>query len=81
MVGYYSDRKFKDNLYPDSYKESYKVLKNPMVPGKDLSPRKREFIVAKSDGEYLTSSKVSDKIYKEFQKKFVRLLNKRIRKK
>jgi len=41
----------------------------------------RKFIVAKSDGEYLTSSRVSDKIYKEFQKKFVNLLSKRIRKK
>ena len=46
-----------------------------------IQVRQRKFIVGKSDGEYLTSSKVSDKIYEEFQKKFVRLLNKRIRKK
>ena len=74
-------KKHREGEYIWKEKTSYKVLKNPMVPAKDLSPRKREFIVAKSDGEYLTSSKVSDKIYKEFQKKFVRLLNKRIRRK
>ena len=45
MVGYYSDRKFKDNLYPDSYKESYKVLKKMNNPDmeffllSDESPR------------------------------------------
>ena len=45
MVGYYSDRKIKDNLYPDSYKESYKVLKKMNNPDmeffllSDESPR------------------------------------------
>jgi hypothetical protein len=47
------------------------------VPGSGLNPRKREFITAAIPSE----KSANNKIYKEFQKKFVRLLNKRIRKK
>ena len=57
----------------DHLKEKGYRFNNAFVP-------QRKFIVAKSDGEYLTSSKVSDKIYKEFEKKFVKLLSKSIRK-
>ena len=73
-------KKHREGEYTWKEKTSYKVLENPIVPGVNLEPRKREFIVAKSDGEYLTSSRVSDKIYKEFEKKFVKLLSKSIRK-
>ena len=42
----------------------------------------REFIVAKSEGKLLLrgTSALVDKIYKDFEKKFTNLLNKRIRK-
>tara|TARA_Y100000996_G_C22548071_1_gene652627 strand:- start:1926 stop:2423 length:498 start_codon:yes stop_codon:yes gene_type:complete len=45
MVGYYSEKGFKDDLYPDSYKESFKVLKKMKNPDmeyfllSDESPR------------------------------------------
>ena len=43
----------------------------------------REFIVAKSEGKLLLrgTSSLVDKIYKGFQDKFIKLLNKRLRKK
>ena len=47
-----------------------------------LKPRKREFIVARSEGKLLIrgTSALVDKIYKEFSKKFNKLLSKSIRK-
>ena len=70
-------KKHREGEYVWKEKTSYKVLKNPIVPGSGLSPRKREFITAAIP----TEKSANNKIYKEFQKKFVRLLNKRIRKK
>ena len=61
---------------------SYKVLPRPLVPAKGLTPRKREFIVARHNGKLLLrgTKSIVDKIYKEFEKKFTNLLSKRIRK-
>jgi hypothetical protein len=70
-------KKHREGEYVWKEKTSYKVLENPIVPGSGLNPRKREFITAAIPSE----KSANNKIYKEFQKKFVRLLNKRIRKK
>lgn len=58
-----------------SHRESDFTWNNKKVP-------KREFIVAKSKGKLLLrgTSALVDKIYKGFQDKFVKLLNKRLRK-
>lgn len=58
-----------------SHRESNFTWKGLKVP-------KREFIVAKSKGKLLLrgTSALVDKIYKGFQDKFVKLLNKRLRK-
>ena len=58
-----------------SHRESDFTWNNKKVP-------KREFIVAKSKGKLLLrgTSALVDKIYKAFQDKFVKLLNKRLRK-
>ena len=65
-----------DNGIPyRSHRESSYTWKGLTVP-------KREFIVAKSRGKLLLrgTSALVDKIYKEFEGKFVKLLSKRIRK-
>tara|TARA_R110001606_G_scaffold127123_2_gene261169 strand:+ start:570 stop:1034 length:465 start_codon:yes stop_codon:yes gene_type:complete len=58
-----------------SHRESDFTWNNKKVP-------KREFIVAKSKGKLLLrgTSALVDKIYKAFQDKFIKLLNKRLRK-
>ena len=70
-------KKHREGEYVWKEKTSYKVLENPTVPGSGLNPRKREFITAAIP----TEKSANNKIYKEFQKKFVNLLSKRIRKK
>jgi hypothetical protein len=59
-----------------SHRESNFTWKGLKVP-------KREFIVAKSKGKLLLrgTSSLVDKIYKGFQDKFIKLLNKRLREK
>ena len=59
----------------DHLKEKGYTWKNKKVP-------QRKFIVAKSEGKLLLrgTSALVDKIYKGFQDKFVKLLNKRLRK-
>ena len=68
--------KHREGEYTWRENTSYKVLPNPIVPGKGLNPRKREFITAAIPSE----KSANNKIYKEFEKKFTNLLSKRIRK-
>lgn len=70
-----------------SHREGEYTWKKPdghpvTVPAKGLKPRKREFIVARSEGKLLIrgTSALVDKIYKEFSKKFNKLLYKSMRK-
>jgi len=69
-------KKHREGEYVWKEKTSYKVLENPIVPGSGLNPRKREFITAAIP----TEKSANNKIYKEFEKKFVKLLSKSIRK-
>ncbi len=64
-----------------SHRESSYTWKKP--DGHSVNVPQREFIVAKSEGKLLISgtSALVDKIYKEFQDKFVKLLSKVLRKK
>ena len=64
-----------------SHRESDFTWKKPS--GKSVNVPQREFIVAKSEGKLLLrgTSSLVDKIYKGFQDKFIKLLNKRLRKK
>ena len=63
-----------------SHRESSYTWKKPS--GHAVTVPQREFIVAKSRGKLLIrgTSDLVDKIYKEFEKKFVKLLSKSIRK-
>ena len=68
--------KHREGEYVWTENTSYKVFPKPTVPGKGLIPRKREFIVS-----FISSEQGNvDKIYKEFQDKFVKLIDKSIRK-
>tara|TARA_R100000773_G_scaffold37089_1_gene32139 strand:- start:262 stop:762 length:501 start_codon:yes stop_codon:yes gene_type:complete len=69
-------KKHREGEYTWTENTSYKVLDNPTVPGKGLNPRKREFITAAIESE----KSANNKIYKEFQDKFVKLLSKALRK-
>ena len=63
-----------------SHRESSYTWKKP--DGHSVTVPQREFIVAKHNGKLLLkgTSALVDKIYKEFEKKFVKLLSKSIRK-
>jgi hypothetical protein len=74
----------KEHREPDGYKWFKEgVDSKGFGRGSYLDVPQREFIVAKSEGKLLLrgTSGLVDKIYKEFEKKFINLLNKRIRKK